>query len=246
MNNITQRHCINCNTTETIWWKIVDGGYQCNKCYKHEWYKINRGSLKRVVMTHEELVLARKRNARKYRENHRKERKEYNDNRKDIKSRYDKTYREVNKEILEKKSLIHRENTKNKKREYDREYRKNNAQRIKLLHRNKLRLFIRNRIRQNLKQRQLHIIRTQQTNKQGKFVELAGIGVDGLMSYLESKFKKGMSWDNYGTKGWHIDHIKPLCLFDLTQLGQQKIAFHYANLQPLWWFENMKKGKKYE
>lgn len=48
-----------------------------------------------------------------------------------------------------------------------------------------------------------------------------------------------MSWDNYGK--WHIDHIKPLADFDLSDPKQFKEACHYSNLQPLWAEENHKK-----
>lgn len=73
-----------------------------------------------------------------------------------------------------------------------------------------------------------------------------GCSLDDLRTYLQSKFKEGMTWDNYGYNGWHIDHIKPLSLFDLS-LEEEKIkAFNYTNLQPLWKDENFKKGNKYE
>ena len=51
-----------------------------------------------------------------------------------------------------------------------------------------------------------------------------------------------MTWDNYGRYGWHIDHIKPLCRFDLTDGKQLLEAVHYTNLQPLWASDNYAKG----
>jgi hypothetical protein len=53
-----------------------------------------------------------------------------------------------------------------------------------------------------------------------------------------------MSWDNYGIAGWHIDHIKPCCTFDLTDLEQQKQCFHYTNLRPLWAKDNLRRPKR--
>jgi hypothetical protein len=50
-----------------------------------------------------------------------------------------------------------------------------------------------------------------------------------------------MSWDNYGYEGWHIDHIKPIAKFDLSDPIQRAQCFHYSNLQPLWALDNMRK-----
>jgi hypothetical protein len=70
-----------------------------------------------------------------------------------------------------------------------------------------------------------------------------GCSIDELKTYLESKFELDMSWDNYGRKGWHIDHIVPLCKFDLSNKVELERACHYTNLQPLWANDNLAKRK---
>jgi len=78
--------------------------------------------------------------------------------------------------------------------------------------------------------------------KSNKTIELTGCNLEQLKKYLESKFEDGMNWDNYGV--WHIDHIIPCARFDLSDSGQQKICFHYTNLQPMWGENNLKKGAR--
>lgn len=75
-------------------------------------------------------------------------------------------------------------------------------------------------------------------------IELLGCSIEYFKQHIEKKFKKGMSWENYGFNGWHIDHIKPCSSFDLTYLKQQKECFNYRNLQPLWAEENYAKAQK--
>ena len=73
-------------------------------------------------------------------------------------------------------------------------------------------------------------------------MKLLDCSIPELRLYIESKFQKGMTWDNYGE--WHLDHVIPCDTFDLTDSEQQKICFHYTNLQPLWAVDNLKKHNK--
>ena len=79
-------------------------------------------------------------------------------------------------------------------------------------------------------------------HKTDKTLQLTGCSVPELIKHLESKFTEGMSWDNYGRNGWHIDHIKPCISFDLSNPEEQRRCFHYTNLQPLWEFDNLSKN----
>lgn len=82
--------------------------------------------------------------------------------------------------------------------------------------------------------------------KAGSAVKDLGCSIEELKVYLESKFQEGMTWDNHTINGWHIDHIRPLCSFNLEDEEELKSACHYTNLQPLWYNDNIAKGGKYE
>lgn len=73
--------------------------------------------------------------------------------------------------------------------------------------------------------------------------QLIGCSMEYLREYLESKFQRGMTWENHGS-GWHIDHIVPCAAFDFTQPDQILQCFHYTNLQPLWAHENLIKSDR--
>lgn len=96
------------------------------------------------------------------------------------------------------------------------------------------------RILCNLRKRIWKVLK--ENSKSQTTLELLSCSIEKLKAYLESKFKKGMTWSNYGK--WHIDHIRPCVSFDLSIPEEQKKCFHYTNLQPLWAEENLKKGKK--
>ncbi len=74
---------------------------------------------------------------------------------------------------------------------------------------------------------------------------LLGCSFEQLRGYLQSKFRDGMTWENYGPT-WHVDHIKPCAAFDLTKPEEQAACFHYTNLQPLFKLDNLRKNRFYE
>lgn len=100
------------------------------------------------------------------------------------------------------------------------------------------------RISHNLRSRISLLLKRADAKKSGSTYDLVGCSRDELATHLESLFKPGMTWENKGRKGWHIDHIIPCAAFDLSDYEQQKKCFHYTNLQPLWWYENLSKGAK--
>lgn len=75
--------------------------------------------------------------------------------------------------------------------------------------------------------------------------KLIGCSKLDFMKQLESKFKDGMTWGNYGSH-WQVDHIKPLILFNVHNPDEYVKASHYSNLQPLLAVENLKKGKNFD
>lgn len=85
-------------------------------------------------------------------------------------------------------------------------------------------------------------IRKQQ--KGGSAIDDLGCSISELKAHLEAQFQPGMTWENHGKYGWHIDHKKPLNSFDLTNLEQLREACHFSNLQPMWAKENYSKRDK--
>jgi hypothetical protein len=98
------------------------------------------------------------------------------------------------------------------------------------------------RLVRNLRRRLHHVLKDK--CKIGSAVRDLGCTAEFLQQYLESKFKPGMFWDNYGAGygKWNVDHIKPLCIFNLFERDQFLQACHYTNLQPLWFEQNLIKG----
>lgn len=75
--------------------------------------------------------------------------------------------------------------------------------------------------------------------KNNRHKELLGCDYKTIRMHFESKFTKGMNWENHGL--WHIDHIIP-CFTAKTE-NELINLFHYTNLQPLWAKDNIIKGK---
>lgn len=74
---------------------------------------------------------------------------------------------------------------------------------------------------------------------------LVGYSLPELRAHLEAQFIDGMAWANCGE--WHIDHIRPLASFQITDAtcDDFKAAWALSNLQPLWGPDNLSKGAKW-
>ena len=119
-------------------------------------------------------------------------------------------------------------------------YRAANIDKIKAYNNTRTKTNIQYKLSKALRSRLYHALQGNQ--KTGSAVRDLGCSIDELKMHLESKFQSGMSWDNWSFDGWHIDHIKPLASFDLSDRAQLLLACHYTNLQPLWAIDNLSKG----
>ena len=98
----------------------------------------------------------------------------------------------------------------------------------------------------NMRTRLRIFMKSKNIKKNNKTIVILGAGPEMIKEHIEKQFKDGMSWENYGYYGWHIDHIRPISSFDLSDPAQVKECFHYSNLQPLWAIDNLKKSDSWE
>lgn len=142
---------------------------------------------------------------------------------------YSKEYYNKNKEkIKERNNLYYNEN------------KKDCLERVKIYSFNRSKKDIEYKLVRNLRSRMYRAIKKE--TKTGSAVNDLGISILEFKLYIEKLWKPGMTWNNWGRHGWHIDHIIPLSSFNLSNREEFLKAVHYTNLQPLWAKENLKKG----
>ena len=183
-----------------------------------------------------------------------------------------KLYREKNDSVIKENKKKYYENNKEKLNENTREWYEKNSEkalqqkkeyyiknrdlvleRSKLWiknNRDKVNNYIQNkkkenplfRMELNLRSRMKQFLTQKNITKKNKTFEIIGVDVNELKHFIEEQFIDGMSWENYGIYGWHIDHKIPLC--SAKNEDELLKLFHYTNLQPLWAEDNLKKNGK--
>lgn len=234
----------------------------CEKKHKAKYYEKNKIKVLLKVKTYREQNVEKvKTTNRLYRKNNLEKVsvliKEYKLKNKAAISEQGKKYREQNREYIKSRLLKNKEKIKN----WQKQYRIENKIKIRAKNANyfylnrvdilkKKRIYIKNRIERdlNFKLRMSFSAKTRiiinKGYKSASSLKLLGCSIEHARKHLESQFTEGMSWENYGFYGWHIDHLKPCASFDLTDPEQQRECFHYSNLQPLWAKDNLSKGCK--
>ena len=149
-------------------------------------------------------------------------------------SEYHKDWSEKNREHLREYHTKWREENRESLNEYKRVYEKTKKDSDPKY---RLASYTRTAIYTSLKERNI--------NKYKNTFDLLPYTLTELISRLESQFKDGMTWENYGK--WHVDHIKPMSLFEFKNSEDKEFqeCWSLKNLQPLWGEDNLSKGAKY-
>jgi hypothetical protein len=155
------------------------------------------------------------------------------------------------------KNKEYRLNNLQKERNRDKEYRENNKTQIsknykkyyethKDYYRNRMLIKFRENLQYRLGNNISRGMRQALNNLKGHYhwEKLVNYKAKDLKQHLENQFKDNMSWDNYGKKGWHIDHIIPISWWKYKSPEDRefKQCWALANLQPLWAEDNYKKN----
>lgn len=136
-----------------------------------------------------------------------------------------KLYRALNKERVRRWSKRYDEKNKHKRAERDRIARRTNPMR---------------RLKDALRCSVRAYIGSKKTRKSATF-EIIGCTPEELRKHLESKFRDGMTWENYGSY-WEVDHIVPLA--SAKNVAELFNLSHWTNLQPLTCSENRAKADR--
>ena len=172
--------------------------------------------------------------------------REYYNNNKSVALANKKEYYQKNKESIKDKRKEYRDTPagKERRKEYNQKYYATNREKL-----------IQDSIEYECERKKIDPLyravrnvrnRARKAFKEGAFSKttesLLQCSLANLKIHIESKFQDGMSWDNYGYTGWHVDHIIPLS--SANSLEELEKLSHYTNLQPLWAVDNMIKGAK--
>lgn len=159
-----------------------------------------------------------------------RKRKYYQENLEKFKEK-GKIYREENREVVKKRKAEYRQKTKVQRNEKEKLRRKADK-------RYHINCTMSQSISKNLTKSKNH----------RAWKSLVDYSLEDLIKHLESRFEDGMSWDNYGKNGWHVDHIIPKSYFkyDSPDHPAFKAAWSLNNLQPMWEIDNLYKSNKIE
>ena len=213
--------------------KAKDNNRKCRSCIKE--YDRGHYNEPHVKLRTKEYTTINKEKRKEYSKEYHKENRDK-----------EKEYYEDNKEKI--KEHNNKPEIKRRRQEYDKEYRS------KLRARKK-----RNEHRKNRKRTDLwydaqcklrvasnRLIKNCLSGGKKDFsgVDDLGCGKEVFLAHIESQFQPGMTWENRGLRGWHYDHIIPICEIDPTDREAVKQVLHYTNIRPLWAKDNIIKGQE--
>ena len=110
-------------------------------------------------------------------------------------------------------------------KEYYLENRKQINTRMNECFKNRIKTDVNLRLIRNTRRRVHHALNGKTKSSHTK--EILGIDIDLYRKWLEFQFTPEMNWSNI-----EVDHVKPICMFDVTKDEELKEAFNWKNTQP--------------
>ena len=93
----------------------------------------------------------------------------------------------------------------------------------------------------NLQRKNLNrVLKSTNIDKTKPSIEYLNCSAEYFQNFIQSKMTEGMTWDNI-----HLDHIKPVSVFNLENHDEFLDCCHYSNFQPLFAKDNMEKSSKW-
>ena len=94
------------------------------------------------------------------------------------------------------------------------------------------------RLIRNTRRRILHALHGKSKSISTK--EILGIDTDLYKKWIKFQMTPEMNWSNI-----EIDHVKPICMFDITKDDELREAFSWKNTQPLLKHDHHLQGTKF-
>ena len=165
---------------------------------------------------------------------------------------YNKYYSENRDRLLDKHKCYNKEKrdrikeyqmkNHDKNKNYNKQYFQQNKKKVNETRRqyekNKIKTDVQFRLIRNTRRRVHHAL-----NGKSKFSstrDTLGNGIDLYRKWIEYQFTPQMNWTNT-----QINHVKPICMFDVTKDEELKEAFNWRNTQPLLKQDDLQKGFKF-
>ena len=121
---------------------------------------------------------------------------------------------------------------------YQKKYNYENKEKINLYIKNRKKTDVNFRLTCNTRRRIHHALNGK--SKSSSTREILGIDIDLYKKWVAFQMTPEMNWSNI-----EIDHVKPICMFDVSKDEKLKEAFNWKNTQPLLKQNHLQKGIKF-
>ena len=128
-------------------------------------------------------------------------------------------------------------NNKDKINLYNKNYFQHNKKKIYESRKNRRKIDVNFRLICNTRRRIHHALNGKSKSSPTK--DILGIDIDLYRKWIEWQMTSDMTWENI-----EIDHVKPICLFDVSKDDELREAFNWKNTQPLLKEVHQQKGVK--